>query len=412
MCFRSLQNLLFKKMFSEKFLSYFTFISVSLAVISCFVAAALPISLMAVWSANLHLTTAQMAVAMLSYFLGCLVSLLFLAKISNALGRKKAVLLAQAVALISCIMFIDCNSDTVINSGRFLHGIYSGLITGSAMSWAVDSAPKGKEWLGTAISVGGASFGLVTGSLIAGIGANYDLVSSNSLFEIMMFLSIIISIMIFFSKESLPVKFSLNKFIKVLKPTFKLPANKRAYFIMAAIGYVGCWGQCSFFQALSPKIAMTLFENNHNVTLLTALIYLAITLPVALCGFFTGSLNAATGIKFIMPLSFISGSAMFLSIAFHYEHAFLILLVTTGCLIGATMSLLLKLLLKDSAVSQRADIISFLYFTAYLGSAFPNLLIGKFFTNCSLESICISFILWIFIYTSIVFITNIRLAKA
>ncbi|WP_277297107.1 MFS transporter [Succinatimonas hippei] len=388
-----------------------TFISSSLAVISCFIATSMPISLMALWAKELNMSSAQLAVTMLSYFLGCIVSLLFLAKLSNALGRKKAVLCALICAFVSTIFFIDCTNVFFLNAGRFIQGIYCGIITGSAMSWAVDSAPPGKEWLGTAMSVAGASLGLMTGSLIAGIGVNFNLISADRLFEIFLGFTVFLAVLICLSKESLNTKFSVKKLITVLSPTFKLPKGKTAFFIMAAIGYIGSWGQTSFFQALSSKIALLLFNDQDNVILLTAIIYLTVTLPNAVGGFTVGGLNPAKSLKLIMPLTFIIGSMMFLTIAYPHVVIFFITLTLLSFLIGAGLSLLLKILLAGSAVTERADIISFLYFMAYVGSALPNFLIGKVFTNATFIQISFAFIVWIFLYTSAVFILNIYLSK-
>lgn len=388
-----------------------TFISSSLAVISCFVATSMPISLMAMWAQELNMTSAQLAVTMLSYFSGCIVSLLFFAKLSNALGRKKAVLCALGCAVVSTLFFIDCDNVAFLNAGRFLQGIYCGIITGSAMSWAVDSAPQGKEWLGTAMSVAGASLGLMLGSLIAGIAVNYEYISAYTLFEIFLGFTIVLSVMICLSKESMNTSFSLRKLISTLAPTFKLPRGKTAFFVMAAIGYIGSWGQTSFFQALSSRIALLLFEDDKNIILLTALIYLTVTLPNAVGGFTVGGLNPVKSLKIIMPLTFAVGSIMFLSIAYPQILIFFITLTLLSFLIGAGLALLLKILLAGSAIAERADIISFLYFMAYVGSAIPNLLIGKVFTDASFKQISFGFIVWICLYTSEVFFLNIRLAK-
>ena len=388
-----------------------TFISSSLAVISCFIATSMPISLMAMWTKELDLTSAQLAVTMLSYFSGCIVSLLFLAKLSNAVGRKKAVLFALACALISTLFFIDCTDVLYLNAGRFIQGIYCGIITGSAMSWAVDSAPPGKEWLGTAMSVAGASLGLMLGSLIAGIGVNFNLISSDRLFEFFLGFTLLLAIMICLSQESLKTDFTLTKLTKALAPTFKLPHGKFTLFIMATIGYIGSWGQTSFFQALSSKIALLMFNDEKNVILLTALIYLTVTLPNALGGFAVGSLNPVKSLKIIMPLTFIVGSVMFLTIAYPHVVIFFITLTGLSFLIGAGLSLLLKILLTGSAVSERADIISFLYFMAYVGSAIPNFLIGKVFTDASFIQIAYGFIVWIFLYTAAVFFINLKVSK-
>lgn len=388
-----------------------TFISSSLAVISCFIATSMPISLMAMWTKELNLTSAQLAVTMLSYFSGCIVSLLFLAKLSNAVGRKKAVLCALVCALISTSFFIDCTDVLYLNAGRFIQGIYCGIITGSAMSWAVDSAPPGKEWLGTAMSVAGASLGLMLGSLIAGIGVNFNIISSDRLFEIFLGFTLLLAIMISLSQESLKTDFTLKKLTKALAPTFKLPHGKFTLFIMAAIGYIGSWGQTSFFQALSSKIALLMFNDEKNVILLTALIYLTVTLPNALGGFAVGSLNPVKSLKIIMPLTFVVGSVMFLTIAYPHVVIFFITLTGLSFLIGAGLSLLLKILLTGSAIAERADIISFLYFMAYVGSAIPNFLIGKVFTNASFIQIAYGFIGWIFLYTAAVFFINLKMTK-
>ena len=61
---------------------------------------------------------------------------------------------------------------------------------------------------------------------------------------------------------------------------------------------------------------------------------------------------------------------------------------------GGICSLSLKLLLKDAALTERAQTISSLYLAGYLGTGIPSFIIGTFVTNATVPVIGFVFFGW------------------
>lgn len=146
----------------------FTFSVAALCVIICFVASAIPVPLIAIWSRALALTTFEVSMTVFAYIGGCLAVLLFFSKLSNYFGRKTTVILALAIGIASCLCFIDPHNASALILGRLLQGVFAGLVTSAAMSWTVDTAPKSHAWLGTALSSAGPGIGFIFGTCSPG----------------------------------------------------------------------------------------------------------------------------------------------------------------------------------------------------------------------------------------------------
>lgn len=84
-----------------------TFVAATACLICTFIAAAIAIPMMAEWRSGLSLSESEMAMTVVSYFAGCVLTLFFFARLSNFFGRKPVVLAALLLGMAASLMYAN-----------------------------------------------------------------------------------------------------------------------------------------------------------------------------------------------------------------------------------------------------------------------------------------------------------------
>ncbi len=368
-----------------------TFLTAALCLISCFVNSSAPIPMMAVWAHDLHLTNADIAMTVVAYFAGCVATLLFFARLSNFFGRKPVVFLSLALGAVSSFLFAHAQDVGTIELGRFLQGLSCGFASSASMSWVVDTAPPGRAWLGTALTSSGPNIGLSLGTLLSGIIISRQLVSNVHLFEAAIALLGCCAVLVVFCTET--IRMGTEPLGQVLIPKIAIPRRLLRIFFISAAGFIGTWGMGSFFQGFAARVSSLVF--GESSAFLAAAAYLCLILPNAAAGLLAGRFRASLVAPAVITLFLVSGCTVFA--AMHYESAwlFIVAVALCGAAGGSYCSAGLKLLLADATLKERAGSISALYFSAYVGSAAPNFVVGTLASGADMDAISWGYIAWI-----------------
>ena len=241
------------------------------------------------------------------------------------------------------------------------------------MAWVVDTAPRDKAWLGTAMTASGPNIGLSMGTLLTGLIIEYDVLNPAHLFEACMGLLLIGIICSVFSTETM--RFGTESLGQVIIPKIALPARLRRLFFVGVSAYIGTWGVSSFFQGFSGQFALIVF--GESSVLLAAITYLLLIIPIAVCSLLSGRFNPIKT-TFVMITAFLVGTAgVFINLNLQNQWLFIASVVVTGAAMGGTWGAVLKFLLMDATLKERAGLISALYLGAYVGSSIPNFSVGQ-----------------------------------
>lgn len=370
--------------------SWLTFFAASLTLVVCFTASSAPIPLMSVYQQSLSLTPAEIADSIVCYYLGCILTLVFLARLSNFFGRKPVVLFTLALAIAACALFVVIDSVAILNFARFFQGLGCGLASSAAMAWVVDSAPADRRWMGTVMTAAGPSFGLCLGTFLTGVIIRAGWLTPSSLFIAFIVLMLGVCLLVILSKESVP--FGMQTFGSVLIPKITVPRRLWRVFFVASAAFSGCWGIGSFFQGFSATVSEAAF--GINSTFLAAVTYLMIQAPNAVAGLVIGKKNAVWTLRLAMSIFFAMGVGIFTSLHFGLTAGFVITLLVLGACNGASCTAALKLLLQDTSLSERAGTIAAVYLMAYIGSGIPNFIVGRFAQTATLTEIGFGYIGW------------------
>ena len=385
----------------------FSFFVAAFCLITCFVTAATAIPMMAYWVQDLKLSSSEVAMSVVNYFAGCVLTLIVFARLSNFLGRKPVVIAALAFGAIACYLFSVGQSASDLYIGRFLQGLSCGLATSACMSWVVDTAPPARAWLGTAMTSAGPNIGLSLGTLFTGLIIEYNVLNPTLLFDACVALLIFCIVLAVLGTETM--RLGTESIGQVLIPKIAIPARLRRLFILSITAFIGTWGVSSFFQGFSAQFAQIVF--GESSVLLAAVTYLLLIIPIAVFGLISGRFNPSKTLL-LMSTGFLFGAGgVFLTLDMQSPALFMIFVVICGAAQGGTCCSGLKLLLMDATLRERAGLISALYLGAYVGSGIPNFSIGQLAKDVSMTTIANGFCLWIAVMWLIIVLTFVLIKR-
>ena len=385
----------------------FSFFVAAFCLITCFVTAATAIPMMAYWVQDLKLSSSEVAMSVVSYFAGCVLTLILFARLSNFLGRKPVVIAALAFGAIACYLFSVGQSASDLYIGRFLQGLSCGLATSACMSWVVDTAPPARAWLGTAMTSAGPNIGLSLGTLLTGLIIEYNVLNPTLLFDACVALLIFCIVLAVLGTETM--RLGTESIGQVLIPKIAIPTRLRRLFILSITAFIGTWGVSSFFQGFSAQFAQIVF--GETSVLLAAVTYLLLIIPIAVFGLISGRFNPSKTLL-LMSTGFLFGAGgVFLTLDMQSPALFMIFVVICGAAQGGTCCSGLKLLLMDATLRERAGLISALYLGAYVGSGIPNFSIGQLAKDVSMTTIANGFCLWIVVMWLIIVLTFVLIKR-
>jgi MFS family permease len=138
---------------------------------------ALPAPLYVLYQARDHFSTFMVTVIYAVYAVGVVGSLFFAGHLSDWVGRRKMILLAVLVNMLSGLLFLLWPATAGLIIGRVISGISIGMLTATATAYLSElhaaarpgTGTKRSEVVGTAANLGG----LGIGPLLAGLLAQY-----------------------------------------------------------------------------------------------------------------------------------------------------------------------------------------------------------------------------------------------
>ncbi len=146
-------------------------VAYALAVIS--MGTTLPSPLYAVYQGDWHFSAGTLTVVFAAFIAGVIVALVFLAGLSDALGRRRVLLQALALAAISALVFALAPRVMWLLVARALVGLATGVATGAAVAALDELHPDGDRRRASLVSTVSNVSGFAVGPLLAGLLVQY-----------------------------------------------------------------------------------------------------------------------------------------------------------------------------------------------------------------------------------------------
>lgn len=117
------------------------FVAATVSLVGVFAGSASPIPLYEHYRAVAGLSTGDLSIAAVSYFVAVMFALVVLGRQSDHLGRRLVSLAAVALAVAGCLVLLEVDGLSVLVLGRILQGLSCGLASSALTAYIVDSLP-------------------------------------------------------------------------------------------------------------------------------------------------------------------------------------------------------------------------------------------------------------------------------
>ena len=354
------------------------FVGATLSFAVAYLVSSAPVPLYATYQRELGLTNADLSLSSVAYFVGTLVSLLVLARLSDHVGRRPAGLAAMALTALGCVLFAGPWLGPAFMAARFVQGLSCGLASSALGAYVVDTAP-GR--LAPVVTGSAPMIGLAAGSF--GSGACAQLTGSTSTFFVgALALLVVCAALLLVGAESVP---RTPGALRSLVPRARVPRSAMRLLPAAVPVFVGTWAVGGFFQAFSAPMAASCLGSDSM--LVAAAVFACLQAPNVLGGMLSGRMGARTA-QLVGMVAFLACCvAIAATLAAGLVGAFLVATACAGAAWGLAYTASMGPVVDRAGAAERAGTLSAIYLVSYAGAAVPNLVVGRLFAGAGLVQV-------------------------
>ena len=188
------------------------------------------------------------------YALAVLIPLLFLGRLSDAIGRRPVILTGLTLLTMSMAMLALAPGIGWLIAARVLQGLSVGLITGTAAAALIELHPTRDSRVGALTNSSTTNFGIAAGVLVAGVVASS---SSSPLIHPYVVIGVATVALLVAVAALVPEtaggSATLTDALHVRRPT--VPSTMRSTFVLAAICVIVSWSVGGVFLGLGGALA-------------------------------------------------------------------------------------------------------------------------------------------------------------
>lgn len=198
-----------------------------------------------------------------AYAAGTITSLLFLGRLSDQIGRRRAALPALGIAAIAALLFLPADhSQFSLYLARAATGLAVGMSTGAAVAWMPELDPDHDKRRAALISVAFNIFGLGLGPVLAGVSADVAPKPLQLCFEIYLLSLIPLALAVAVTGETVRDRKPLAQVS--FMPKLGVEGGKIMAFLSPAISNFVLFSLVGFYSAITPSmLAKTLHLPSH-----------------------------------------------------------------------------------------------------------------------------------------------------
>jgi MFS family permease len=306
-----------------------------------------------------------------AYAIGVISGLLFAGHLSDWYGRRRVLLPAVAVSIVSAAVFLLWRDLPGLLLARVIDGLSVGVVTATATTYlgelhtigSPNAGTRGAQLVATAGNLGGLGFG----PLVAGILAEW--VGSPLTVPFIVFLGLLFVALgvVFLSPETRP---ALDPIPSYRIQRLSVPEEARGTFAAAGVAAFIAFGAFGLFTALSATFLIALNHSSHALA------------GAALASIFVGGVTAQATVRAWTPRPAIAlGMGLMVVgltltvVATWLSHPSLALFLAGGVVTGAGGGAVFKgalgTVIAISSPETRAETIAGLFLAAYLGLSVP-----------------------------------------
>lgn len=309
------------------------------------------------------------------YAAGVVASLFLVGHLSDRDGRRRWMIPAIVLTILSAIVFLTWTSLTGLLVGRFLNGLGVGAMTATATAWIAElhatarpgESPKRAQTVATASNLGGIGIGPLIGGVLAQWVAG-PLVTPYAVMLVALVIALILVVLTPETREAV-------RPAPAYRPqTVAVPESGRPVFMASATGAFVAFALMGLFNSLAPAfIGGTL---DHHSRALAGFASFVVFAAAAGAQTATGARSPDEVTRIGMGLMFVGPALLILSVWLPSLPVFLI----GGAVSGAGAGLMFKGALGAVAAiappEQRAEALAGIFLAGYVGLTVPVIGLG------------------------------------
>lgn len=348
---------------------------IAVAFLAAMAFSTVPTPLYPLYQARDGFPTIVVTVVFAAYAVGVVVSLFLAGHVSDWLGRRRVILAALLVSLLSAAIFLLWPDLPGLLVARFVNGLSIGALTATATAHLSELSAASRPERGpgraalvsTLVNMGGLGLGPLVGGVVATLSPEPLVVP----YAVFLVLFVVLGIAVSLVPETVERAEE--------RPAYRpqrvaLPASARPAFWAAAISAFGAFGVLGMFTALAPTfLAGTLHETSR-------LLAGAVPFATFMAGALAQVAVSRLALRRQIVLALVLVTAGLALVALGGALASLPAFVIGGVVAGAGVGILFRSsvatvgALADPA--SRGEALAALFLVAYAGLAAPALLIG------------------------------------
>lgn len=309
------------------------FTAASLTLGAVFMAGGAPIPFYHTYAETLGLDKGVLSLVTVAYFAGTVIALLFLPRLTNYWGRKRAIYLTLAFGLAGCFLFGNVTGEWRMLAARFMQGLSCGLASSTVAAFIIDNEPRRYKGLAAVIIGSAPNIGLPLGAMGSGV---FNMFSDaiGMVFVIVAALLLCCGALVFASTETITSKQSGAW--RSLKPQLKITPRVKKLLPAAACAFAGTWAVGGFYQSYSAAIGIQ--ELGVQSTFVASLTFVSFIAPVALGAALSRGRDKFLLQRFSMLAFFIAVAGVVYAIYSHSLSLFLAFNAMAGIADGAAFT--------------------------------------------------------------------------
>ncbi len=229
-------------------------------VLSLFAATA-PSPLYRVYQDQLRFSVLTLTAIFAVYSIAVLAALLVFGSVSDYVGRRPVIVVALALNMGGCVLFLEAHSVGLLVAARLLQGASVGAGIGALGAAMIDLQPSGSSLASVATSAGN-FVGQGMGALCTSLLAQYGPVPTELIWWLLLggFAVAIAGII------AMPEPGGRRRgALASLRPRVGVPPQARVAFLLATPCLIAAWALCGFYFSLGPSLAVKVIGSSNLV---------------------------------------------------------------------------------------------------------------------------------------------------
>jgi MFS family permease len=222
----------------------------------------LPTPLYGLYQAKFGFSQLMITVIFATYAVGVITALLLFGRLSDQIGRRRALLPGLALSALSAVAFLLADGLAPLLLGRVLSGLSAGIFTGTATATLIDLAAPERRGRATLVATLANMGGLGCGPLLAGLIAEW----SGSPLHLPFWVDLALLVPAAVGIWAIPETVERRSRPRLVPQALHVPAEMRAIFVRAALAAFAGFAVLGSFTAVAPAfLAEVMGVSSHAV---------------------------------------------------------------------------------------------------------------------------------------------------